>query len=102
MLFDKAKVSDEKRCQQAAATILELLKYQCQGFILPPGEVKDLLGLHKDDRSWYLSESVTKLRKSLARRYVAIEVNPIQGITFMLYRIPQPAYVMCSAQSFRN
>jgi len=101
MLFDKAKVSDE-RCQQAAATILDILKYQCQGFILPPGEVKNLLGIHKDDRSWYLNERVVKLRKTLARRFVAIEVNPIQGLTVMLYRLPQPAYVMCSARSYRN
>jgi hypothetical protein len=96
------QVSDDKRCQQAAATILDLLKYQCQGFILPPGEVKDLLGLRKDDRSWYLNENVAKLRKTLARRYVAIEVNPIQGLTVMLYKIPQPAYVMCSTKSYRN
>lgn len=102
MLSDKAKVSDDKRCQQAAATILDLLKYQCQGFILPPGEVRNLLGISKDDRSWYLNERIAKLRKTLARRFVSIEVNPAQGLTIMLYRLPRPAGVMCSAKSYRN
>jgi len=28
------------------------------------------------------------LRRELARRFVAVEVNPIQGITVQLYRAP--------------
>jgi hypothetical protein len=102
MLSEQAKVSHENQCQQAATTILDLLKYQCQGFILPPSEVKNLLGLPKEDRSWYLNDKVLKLRKDLAKQFVAIQVSPIQGITVMLYRVPQQAYVLCSAKSYRH
>jgi hypothetical protein len=102
MRSGQKNVSDEDQCQQAATTILELLRTQCQGFILPPAEVKNLLGLPKEDRSWYLSERVVQLRKDLARRFVAVEVNPLQGITVMLYRVPQQAYVLCSPRSFRQ
>ena len=102
MLSEQANVVHEKRCQQAATTILDLLKYQCQGFILPPSEVKNLLGLPKEDRSWYMNEKVVKLRKDLAKRFVAIQINPIQGMTVMLYRVPQQTYVLCSAKSYRH
>jgi len=88
-----------KRTKSATATILELLKYQCQGFILPPAEARSLLGLAKDDRSWHLHERVCMLKKELARRYVAMEVNPIRGITVQLYRVPLESYVLCSPRS---
>jgi len=88
-----------KRTKRAAAAILELLKYQCQGFILPPSEARSLLGLAKDERAWHLHERVCMLKKELARRYVAMEVNPIQGITVQLYRVPLQPYVLCSPRS---
>lgn len=91
-----------KRSKKAAASILELLKYQCQGFILPPSEVRSLLGLAKDDGAWHLHERVTLLKKELARRYVAMEVNPIQGITVQLYRVPLQSYVLCSPRAMRQ
>ncbi len=81
---------------------MELLKFQCQGFILPPTEVRNLLGLVKDDRAWYLNESIGLLKKELARRFVAMEVNPIQGITVQLYRVPLQSYVLCSPRNLRQ
>ncbi len=91
-----------KSCKKAAASIIELLKYQCQGFILPPAEVKNLLGLAKDDKSWHLNERIGQLKKELARRFIAMEVNPIQGITVQIYKVPLQAYVLCSPRSLRQ
>lgn len=91
-----------KRCRKAAASIVELLKSQCQGFILPPLEIKSLLGLPRDDKTWHLNERVERLRKELARCYVAMEVHPINGITFQLYRVPLHTYVLCSPRSMRQ
>ena len=90
------------QCKRAAASILELLKHQCQGFILPPAEVRNLLGLSKDDRAWHLHECIGRLKKELARCYVAMEVNPIQGITVQLYKVPLQSYVLCSPRSLRQ
>ncbi|HVN72686.1 MAG TPA: hypothetical protein VMU10_11750 [Desulfomonilia bacterium] len=91
-----------KICKKAAASIMELLKYQCQGFVLPPAEVKDLLRLAKEDKAWHLHESITRLKKELARRFVAMEVNPIHGITVQLYKVPLQTYVLCSPRSLRQ
>lgn len=91
-----------RRTKKAAAAILELLKYQCQGFILPPPEVRSILGLARDDRAWHLHERVTLLKRELARRYVAMEVNPVQGITVQLYRVPLQSYVLCSPRAMRQ
>jgi hypothetical protein len=102
MQIDNVNAREGNRCQQAVNAIIELLKLQCQGFILPPSEVKNLLGLPKEDNSWHLNEHVARLRKELARRYVAMEVNPIRGITVMLYRVPLQSYVLCSLRSLRQ
>jgi len=102
MLNEHAMTESAKRCKSAAASIMELLKFQCQGFILPPTEVRNLLGLAKDDRTWYLNEKIGRLKKELARRFVAMEVNPIQGITVQLYRGPLQSYVLCSPRSLRQ
>lgn len=102
MLSEQAMTESGTRCKSAAASIMELLKYQCQGFILPPTEVKNLLGLAKDDKTWYLNERIGRMKKELARRFVAMEVNPIQGITVQLYRGPLQSYVLCSPRSLRQ
>lgn len=67
-----------------------------------PSEARSLLGLAKDERAWHLHERVCMLKKELARRYVAMEVNPIQGITVQLYRVPLQPYVLCSPRSMRQ
>jgi hypothetical protein len=102
MLSEHVMTESGKRCKKAAASIIELLKFQCQGFILPPTEVRNLLGLAKDDRTWHLNEGISRLKKELARRFVAMEVNPIQGITVQLYRVPLQTYVLCSPKSLRQ
>jgi len=102
MDIEDVNAREGNRCQHAVAAIIELLKFQCQGFILPPSEVKNLLNLPKEDKSWYLHELVAKLRKELAKRYVAMEVSPIHGITVMLYRVPLQSYVLCSPRSLRQ
>jgi hypothetical protein len=102
MLSEHVMTESGKRCKRAAASIMELLKFQCQGFILPPTEVKNLLGLAKDDKTWHLNEGIGRLKKELARRFVAMEVNPIQGITVQLYRVPLQSYVLCSPRSLRQ
>jgi len=102
MLSEHVMTESGKRCKSAAASIIELLKYQCQGFILPPTEVKNLLGLSKDDKSWHLNDSIGRLKKELARLFVAMEVNPIRGITVQLYRVPLQSYVLCSPRTLRQ
>lgn len=102
MQVEQGDVSEKNRCQRAVSTILEVLKLQCQGFILPPAEVKRLLALPDDDRPWHLHESVTRLKKDLANRYVAMEINPSQGIIVMLYRVPVYPHVPCSSRSLRQ
>jgi hypothetical protein len=102
MLSEHVMMESGKRCKSAAASIMELLKFQCQGFILPPTEVKNLLGLAKDDKTWYFNERIGRLKKELARRFVAMEVNPVQGITVQLYRVPLQSYVLCSPRSLRQ
>ncbi len=102
MLNEHVMTESGKRCKSAAASIMELLKFQCQGFILPPTEVKNLLGLAKDDMAWHLNEGIGRLKKELARRFVAMEVNPILGITVQLYRVPLQSYVLCSPRSLRQ
>ena len=102
MLSELAMTESVKICKKAAASIMELLKYQCQGFVLPPAEVKDLLRLAKEDKAWHLHESITRLKKELARRFVAMEVNPIHGITVQLYKVPLQTYVLCSPRSLRQ
>lgn len=102
MLNDAGVNESAGRCKKAAASIMEILKYQCQGFVLPPSEARSLLGLAKDDRAWHLHERITLLKKELARRYVAMEVNPIQGITVQLYRVPLQSYILCSPRGMRQ
>jgi hypothetical protein len=102
MQIDNVNAREGNRCQQAVNAIIELLKLQCQGFILPPSEVKNLLGLPKEDKLWHLNEHVAKLRKELARRYVAMEVNPIQGITVMLYRVTFQSFTPYSLRTLRQ
>lgn len=102
MQVKQGDVSEKNRCQRAVSTILEVLKLQCQGFILPPAEVKRLLALPDDGRPWHLHESVARLKKDLANRYVAMEINPSQGITVMLYRVPVYPHVLCSPRSLRQ
>ncbi len=102
MLNEHEMTDSGKRCKKAAASILELLKYQCQGFILPPSEVKSLLGLARDDKAWHLHGSIDRLRKELARCFVAMDVNPVQGITVQLYKVPLQSYVLCSPRSMRQ
>ncbi|HOJ13354.1 MAG TPA: hypothetical protein PLS81_02560 [Deltaproteobacteria bacterium] len=80
--------TSDARCARAAQAIMEILKYQCQGFILPPPEVRHLLGLDPEDRAWHLNERVALLKKELARRFVAMDVSPIVGATIQLYRVP--------------
>ena len=102
MLNEMSMNESGKGSRKAAVAILDLLKHQCQGFILPPQEVRNLLGLARDDRAWHLHERVALLRKELARCYVAMEVNPIQGITVQLYRVPLQTYVLCSPRAMRQ
>lgn len=102
MLSENAMKESVKRCKKAAASILELLRLQCQGFILPPAEMKNLLGLPKNDMAWHLHESIGLLKKELARCYVAMEVNPVQGVTIQIYKVPLQSYVLCSPRSLRQ
>jgi len=42
------------------------------------------------------------LRRELARRFVAVEVSPIQGITVQLYRAPLPLSTALSPRFMRQ
>ncbi len=87
---------DEKRCIQAVDVIRDLLSRECQGFILPPSEVRRLLGIPGYYQTWYLHKSVLELRKKLANNYISIAVSPEQGICFTLYRVPREKSIRVS------
>ncbi len=91
MINEMTRKIPDTRCRNAALSILEILKYQCQGFILPPAEVKRILGIDPADRAWHLHERTAMLKRELARRFVAMEVSPMVGATIQLYRLPPAA-----------
>ena len=92
----------DRQCRQAASVIMEMLRFHCQGFVLPPPDARHLLGLDPSDRMWHLHARTDMLRRELARRFVAVEVNPIQGITVQLYRAPLPLSTALSPRFMRQ
>jgi hypothetical protein len=88
-----AKISspDNQKCTHAVGVIKEIISHECQGFILPPSEVRRLLGIPVHYQTWYLHQNVLELRKKLANNFISVTVNPQHGICFTLYNIPKQA-----------
>lgn len=86
---EKTSILDELKCSQAVIVISDLIKRECQGFILPPSEVKRLLGIPAHYQTWYLHRSVLQLKKKLANNYISVEISPGDGISFTLYNVPR-------------
>jgi len=80
---------DTQRCTHAVGIIRDLISHECQGFILPPSEVRRLLGIPTHYQTWYLHRNVLELRKKLANNYISVSVSPQHGICFTLYSIPK-------------
>lgn len=96
-MFDaKTDMQDDQRCGYAAEIINDLIRSECQGFILPPSEVRRLLGIPGHYHTWYLHRSITILRKKLANTFVSMAISPEHGISFTLYRAPSKAMVRVS------
>lgn len=85
---EKTSILEEEKCKKAVAVIRDLISRECQGFILPPSEVRRLLGIPGHYRTWYLHRSVIELRKKLANNFISVAVSPEDGICFTLYKIP--------------
>ncbi|MGC9323763.1 MAG: hypothetical protein ACP5G0_03335 [Desulfomonilia bacterium] len=92
---------DRKQCKHAADIILKIIGVECQGFILPPGEVRDLLGIRNDDTKWYLHKKVERLRKELAESSILLDVHPKDGITVMHTRPSHESNTLCSPRNIR-
>lgn len=78
---------DDQKCLNAVGVIRDLISRECQGFILPPAEVRRLLGIPIHYQTWYLHRNVLELRKKLANNFISVNVDPRHGICFALYHI---------------
>lgn len=88
-MVEKTSALDDQKCLHAVGIIREIISHECQGFILPPSEVKRLLGIPVHYQTWYLHRNVLELRKKLANNFISVTVSPQHGITFMLYNVPR-------------
>lgn len=88
MIAEMRGTLNNVKCNRAVGVISDLIKTECRGFILPPSEVKRLLGIPGHYRTWYLHRSITELKKKLANNFISIVISPEHGICFTLYRIP--------------
>ena len=96
---EKGNTQRNRRCNRAATVIRDLIKHECQGFILPPSEVKRLLGIPGYYQTWYLHKKVVDLRKALANNYISMAVSPEYGICITLYKVPRETYVRFSPKN---
>jgi hypothetical protein len=96
MISAETGIQDDRKCSHAAEVINDLIRNECQGFILPPSEVRRLLGIPGHCRTWYLHKSIAVLRKKLAGTFVSMAVSPDLGISFTLYEIPRQSMVRVS------
>ncbi|MBN2298648.1 MAG: hypothetical protein JXM72_08635 [Deltaproteobacteria bacterium] len=99
MMGEKGKTQEDTRCNKAATVIRDLIKHECQGFILPPSEVKRLLGIPGYYQTWYLHKKIITLRKALANNYISMAVSPEYGICITLYKVPRDTYVRFSPRN---
>ena len=89
MMGEKKGILEDERCRTAVGVIRDLIKKECQGFILPPSEVRRLLGIPLHYQTWYLHRNVLELRKKLANNYISVAVSPEHGICFTIYKVPK-------------
>jgi len=96
------ETGNNMQCMHAARTILDLIRNECQGFILPPSEVKNLLGIERHEMTWYLNKRLKRLKKILANNFIAMEISPEKGVCIVLYQTPahtcvalSPARIIC-------
>lgn len=99
MMGEKDIIQANRRCTKAATVIQDLIRHECQGFILPPSEVKRLLGIPSYYQTWYLHKNVITLRKALANNYISMAVSPEYGICITLYKVPRDTYVRFSPRN---
>ena len=93
---ERKSTIEDMKCSQAVDVIRDLISRECQGFILPPSEVRRLLGIPGYYQTWYLHRSVIELRKKLANNFISIAVSPEQGICFTLYKVPREERIRVS------
>jgi hypothetical protein len=96
IMGEQNSILEEKKCIQAVGVIRDLISRECQGFILPPSEVRRLLGIPGHYQTWYLHRNVHELRKKLANNYISVAVSPEQGISFTLYKVPREESIRVS------
>lgn len=99
MMGEKMNIQEDRRCDRAATVIQDLIRKECQGFILPPAEVKRLLGIPGYYQTWYLHKKVIQLRRKLANNYISMAVSPEHGICITLYKVPKDTYVRFSPRN---
>ena len=82
MICEETGRQDDRKCSRAAEIINELIGMECQGFILPPSEVRRLLGIPGYYHTWYLHENIAQLREELENTLISMAVSPEYGISF--------------------
>ncbi len=96
MASEDMSVQDSRNCNRAVQVISHLIRNECQGFILPPSEVRRMLGIPRHCRTWYLHRNIITLRKRLANSFICMSVSPEQGICFTVYKAPRQCTVRVS------
>jgi hypothetical protein len=96
MASEDMSMQDSLNCNRAAEVISHLIRNECQGFILPPSEVRRMLGIPGYCRTWYLHRNIVALRKKLANSFICMSVHPEQGICFTVYKAPRQSTVRVS------
>ena len=92
-------IREDSRCSRAITVIKELIRNECQGFIIPPSEVKRLLGIPGYYQTWFLHKRVIALRKNLANSFISMSVSPEYGISITLYTVPKDTYIRFSPRN---
>jgi hypothetical protein len=96
MASEDMSMQDNRNCNRAAEVISHLIRSECQGFILPPSEVRRMLGIPGYCRTWYLHRNISALQKRLANSFICMSVNPEQGICFTVYKAPRQSTIRVS------
>ncbi len=96
MMGEDISILEEEKCRNAVRVIRDLISRESQGFILPPSEVRRLLGIPGHYRTWYLHRSVISLRRRLANNFISVAVSPENGIFFTLYKVPSQPNIRVS------
>ena len=80
------------KCELASDVILKGLSYVNSGFILSPGEIRDMLGIKPTHPAWHQHRKVGVLVRMLSRHELQVEVSPASGLTVTQIKTTRNTY----------